>query len=335
MRPFTRCSDQAADDDPAALSVRTVFARACDPESTPLPDALRSAIVAELNREDRGPRVSLTTTLDESAPPASLDLDPSVSAWAATQRSRFAALFATAEREGCADVLVRRATLACAPLASLSGAWLQWMSEPGNAEEAVTMRVLALYAGDVGVGHPRASRGSAYLTLMQHLRVAVHAHPASQLAQDRRIADQSFYLPAVALTMSRRPDVYRGEIIGLDLCLREAGMLPPLDGVQTRLPHAIGWGALDPSRARTPDGPPARMLGPWRPRSSNQPVRPARPRSSAASRGRSARCDVGATRCTRSWTPLATRLLRWRSWCGPGPERHPPITTGSACRAGR
>ena len=257
MRPFTRCSDQAVDDDPAALSVRTVFARACDPESTPLPDALRSAIVAELNREDRGPGVSLATTLDESAPPASLGLDPSVSAWAATQRSRFAALFATAEREGCADVLARRATLACAPLASLSGAWLQWMSEPGNAEEAVTMRVLSLFAGDVGAGHPRASRGSAYLSLMQHLRVAVHAHPASQLAQDRRIADQSFYLPAVALTMSRRPDAYRGEIIGLDLCLREAGMLPPLDGVQTRLPHAIDWDALDPSRARTPDGPPA------------------------------------------------------------------------------
>ena len=48
--------------------------------------------------------------------------------------------------------------------------------------------------------------GSAYLHLMQHLRLAVHAHPASQLAQDRRIADQSFYLPAVALNMSRRPD---------------------------------------------------------------------------------------------------------------------------------
>ena len=30
---------------------------------------------------------------------------------------------------------------------SLSGAWLQWMSEPANAEEAITMRVLALFAG--------------------------------------------------------------------------------------------------------------------------------------------------------------------------------------------
>jgi len=254
MRPFARSSDQAADDDPAALSVRTVFARACDPESAPLPDALRFEIFAELNREEHGPPESQATTADESAP---LGLGPSVSAWAATQRARFAALFATAEREGCADVLVRRATLACAPLASVSGAWLQWMSEPGNAEEAVTMRALSLYAGDVGAGHPRASRGSAYLSLLQHFRVAVHAHPASQLAQDRRIADGSFYLPAVALTMSRRPNAYRGEIIGLDLCLREVGLLPPLDGVQTLLPHEIGWDALDPGCARTPDGPPA------------------------------------------------------------------------------
>ncbi|WP_406631718.1 hypothetical protein [Amycolatopsis sp. WGS_07] len=240
MRPFTRSSDQAADDDPAALSVRTVFARACEPECASLPDALRSEIVAELSRADGGPR-------DAAA----------VSEWAAAQRERFAALFATADSEGCADVLVRRAALACAPLASVSGAWLQWMSEPGNAEEAVTMRVLALYAGDVGAGHPRASRGSAYLSLLQHLRVAVHAHPASQLAQDRRIADRSFSLPAFALTMSRHPNAYRGEIIGLDLCLREAGLLPPLDGVQARHPHGIGWDALDPSLARTPDGPSA------------------------------------------------------------------------------
>jgi hypothetical protein len=204
-----------------------------------LPDALRTAIAAELDRAG--------------------DHDPgaSVSAWAAQERARFAVLFAAAESEGCADVLVRRAALACAPLASLSGAWLQWMSEPGNAEEALTMRVLSLFADDVGAGHPRASRGSAYLALLQHLRLAVHAHPVSRLAQDRRIADQSFYLPAVALTMSRLPDAYQGEIIGLDLCLREVGMLPPLDGVQKRLPYGIDWVALDPGRARTSDRGPA------------------------------------------------------------------------------
>jgi hypothetical protein len=248
MHPSTRCSEQAVGDDPVALPVRTLFTRACDPESEVQASGLQAALTAELDRachHDRGPRVPLA------------GLGPSVCAWAAAERARFAGLFATAELEGCADVLVRRASLACAPLASLSGAWLQWMSESGNAEEAVTMGVLSLFASDVGAGHPGMSRGSAYRCLMQRLRVAVHAHPASQLAQDRRIADQSFYLPAIALTMSRRPDEYRGEIIGLDLCLRTVGMLPPLDGVQARLPDATDWVALDPSRARTPDRPSA------------------------------------------------------------------------------
>jgi hypothetical protein len=238
MPPSTRCSDLPDDDGPG-LSVRAMFARACDPESASLPYELRPAVDAELDRAD-----------DDAA-------RASVRAWADGQRARFAALFVTAEQEGCADTLVRRASLACAPLATLSGAWLQWMTEPGNADEAVAMRLLALFADDVGAGHPHASRGSAYLGLLQHLRVAAHALPASRLAQDRRIGDDSFYLPAVALSMSRRPDDYRGEIIGLDLCLRETGLLPPLEGVRQRLPHAVDWVAVDPGRARMPAGPSA------------------------------------------------------------------------------
>src|SRR5262249_3863380 len=144
--------DQTTDDDSTDLSIRTVFARACDPENTPLADDLRPAIVAELDRasgydhnhdhdhdhdHERGPQARTA------------ELGVSAGAWAAAERIRFAALFAAAEREGRADVLVRQATLACAPLALLSGAWLQWMSEPGNAEEALTMQVLSLFAGDV------------------------------------------------------------------------------------------------------------------------------------------------------------------------------------------
>lgn len=229
MHPSTRCSDPAI----AGLPIRTIFTRACDPES-PAPDALRLAIEAELN----------------DAPNAGPDV---VADWAYAQRERFSGLFERAGREGCADVLARRATLACAPLAILSGAWLQWMSGPGNAEEAVTMGVLTLFASDVGAGHPAASRGHAYLDLMRYLRVAAHTQPAGQLAQDRRITDRALYLPALALTMSRDPDAYRGEIIGIDLHLREAGMLPPLDGLRSRYPEATDWTALDPGRARTPD----------------------------------------------------------------------------------
>ncbi|WP_369174199.1 iron-containing redox enzyme family protein [Streptomyces sp. R28] len=243
MPPSTPCSDRAEHDGAATLPVRTVFARACEPEDTPLADTLRSALAEELKGAGHA-------DAPRGGPAA-------VTAWADTERLRFTALFADARREGCADVLVRRAVLACAPLALVSGAWLQWLSEPGNAEEPVTLRLLALFAADVGAGHPGASRGDAHLALMRHVRVAVHARPAAALARDRRIADTSFHLPALALTMSRRPGLYRGEIIGLDLCLRAAGLPPPLAGVQDLFPEAADWAALDPGRAQAPGRSPA------------------------------------------------------------------------------
>ena len=87
-------------------------------------------------------------------------------------------------------------------------------------------------------------------------------------------------------------------------------MLPPLDGVQTRLPDATDWVALDPSRARTRVRPSAVQDRAVAASFVEWPVRPAQPRSSAASPGRSPRCDDGATRCTTSSTPLAIRLSR-------------------------
>ncbi|WP_432056811.1 iron-containing redox enzyme family protein [Streptomyces sp. bgisy022] len=243
MPPSTPCSDRAEQDGATTLPVRTVFARACEPEDTPLADTLRSALAGELDRAGHADALG--------------DGPAAVTAWADAERSQFTLLFGDALREGCADVLVRRAALACAPLSLVSGAWLQWLSEPGNAEDPVTLRLLAQFAADVGAGHPRASRGDAHLALMRRVRVAAHARPAGALARDRRVTDTAFHLPALALTMSRRPGRYRGEIIGLDLCLRAAGLLPPLAGVRGCLPDAADWAALDPGRARAPGHAPA------------------------------------------------------------------------------
>ncbi|MET8468654.1 iron-containing redox enzyme family protein [Streptomyces sp. NPDC006422] len=243
MPPSTPCSDPVEPGGSTALSVRTVYARVCEPEDTPLADTLGPALAKEL--ADAGRADAL-----RGGPAA-------VAQWAEAERARFTGLFTEARREGCADVLVRRAVLACAPLALVSGAWLQWLSEPGNAEDPVTLRLLAQFAADVGAGRPGASRGDAHLALMRRVEVAVHARPATAPTRERRIADTSFRLPALALAMSRRPDRYRGEIIGLDLCLRAAGLPPPLAAVRDLLPQAVDWAALDPGRAREPGRAPA------------------------------------------------------------------------------
>lgn len=55
MLPSTRCSDQAGGRPDSAADpgdvARTTFARASAPERSPLPDALRPAIVAEHVKE--------------------------------------------------------------------------------------------------------------------------------------------------------------------------------------------------------------------------------------------------------------------------------------------
>ncbi|URN12252.1 hypothetical protein LUW77_12880 [Streptomyces radiopugnans] len=82
------------------------------------------------------------------------------------------------------------------------------------------------------------------------LRLAENAVPVARLTGDRRIAEGAFRLPALLLAMSRRPDDFRGEILGADLCLRSVGLLPALAVVRRELPTGTDWAAVDPAEGR-------------------------------------------------------------------------------------
>ncbi|MFD3960130.1 iron-containing redox enzyme family protein [Streptomyces bacillaris] len=234
-------------------SARTVYAYATDPEAS-LPEG---RFVEEVRTAIRRATDTGAATGEDDG---SLDgLLRQAADWAAGERPRHLALVTPGQGEerpdGHDEVLVRRAVLGCAPLALLSGAWLQWLSAPGNADDPLVLRILALYASDVGAGHPAASRGSAYLELLRRLRLAENAAPAARLTGDQRIPDSAFRLPALLLAMSRRPDDFRGEILGADLCLRAVGLLPALEPVRAVLPTGADWATLDPASRRAPEGP--------------------------------------------------------------------------------
>lgn len=232
---------EVARDGPAPAD-RDLYVAAADPEGR-FPDG---AFVAALRAETQRPDTDTHT-------PADLGAGVSLAAgWGLRESARYRDLAAAAG--GAREALVRRAALGCAPLALNSGAWLQWLSSPANADDPASMSVLALYASDVGAGHPRASRGNAYLALLRALRLSENAAPAARLALDRRIADWAFRLPAALLAMSRRPDDFTPEILGADLCLRAVGLPPPLALVRDAHPHAADWAALDPGTARGADG---------------------------------------------------------------------------------
>lgn len=167
--------------------------------------------------------------------------------WASAETSRFQAVLDKSTGASDRNALVRRVLLDCAPFALVSGAWLQWACSPVNVDTEIGMRLLSLYATDIGVGRVEASRGHAYLNLLRRENLAEQAIPTARLAIDRQLGDQVFRLPALLLFMSRQPDAYLPELIGADLCLRTVGPLPPVAALRPLLGEAVDWNALDPA----------------------------------------------------------------------------------------
>lgn len=239
---------------PDGTSAKAVYARAADPEASLPGGRLVEEVRAELARVAAGEA------------PASGPVEALVAEardWAAAEAKRYLALLDLVDGDDARCVLARRAALGAAPLGMVAGAWLQWTSDPGNADDGDVLSVLAVYASDVGAGSPRASRGDAYLALLRRLGRSEFAVPAARLTLDQRVPAGAFYLPALLLAMSRRPDDFAAELVGADLCLRSAGMLPALALVEAVDPAAADWEALDPATARLDDGPGAveRLLG--------------------------------------------------------------------------
>lgn len=219
---------------------RRLYARAADSEAIIPGGELIDVVRTEMLLACPDTRQPLDSLIREAAD------------WSSAAAERFQAMGELADRDG-RHLLIRRAALGWAPLGLASGAWLQWLTSPGTGDVPLILRILALYASDVGAGHPGAARHNAYLGLLRQLRVSENAVPLARLAGDPRIADTAFRLPALLLLMSRRPGDFCEELIGGDLCLRAVGLPPPLALARGEL--QADWAAIDYSGAR--DGGPS------------------------------------------------------------------------------
>ncbi|REE96250.1 iron-containing redox enzyme family protein [Thermomonospora umbrina] len=204
---------------------RTLYLRALDPEG-PLPLG---------TEETRRLRAALADVPEDGEGPDAL-IDE-VRRWGAEETERFRGVLTE-------EAAARCVLLNCAPLALSAGAWLQWLSSAGNGEQERSLRILALYASDVGVGYPRADRGGDYRALLRRHRIEEET-PGVRLAAAERIESFSFRLPGLLLAMSRLPDEFLPEIMGADLCLRAVGVPPPLAALDDRTTAGTDARALD------------------------------------------------------------------------------------------
>jgi hypothetical protein len=221
--------------DGADSAFRRVYARSADPEASIPGGDLVELVRSELRRTTAAPARPLDDLMRDAAD------------WSSATAERFEAVGDSADQDG-RRLALRRVALGWAPLGVAAGAWLQWMTSPGNADATLPLRTLALYASDIGAGRPGAARGSVYLNLLRKLHASEYAVPLARLPGDMRIRDAAFRLPAVLLLMSRRPDDFGPEIVGADLCLRAVGFPPPLATARSQI--RADWAAIDYSLAR-------------------------------------------------------------------------------------
>jgi hypothetical protein len=130
------------------------------------------------------------------------------------------------------------------PMAAVLGATLHSLSAPDVFEDTTHLRLLALYAEDVGVGVPNSGRYEWFHQTMREVGFAEECLSRIELVQGSSAPDACFAAPATLLALSRRPDEYAFELLGIDLCFRSVGLLAPWAWVR-ELTLAGQWDRLD------------------------------------------------------------------------------------------
>lgn len=191
---------------------REAFRRCTSPELFISADQI-NRLVAEVGSSDA----------DVSAPPLATTL-AEVEIWSGRRSADYAAI-ANPSTEA-ARLLTHAVLRQSAPFASSLGAWLQGMSAPGVFEDDAYLKVLALFADDIGVGHAQSSRYDEFTSLAKYHRRSELAVAASELAAQHSIRDHMFALPTALLAMTRRSDQFAPMIVGIDVVMRTVGLLP-------------------------------------------------------------------------------------------------------------
>ncbi|ERM15479.1 hypothetical protein L585_04215 [Pantoea ananatis BRT175] len=117
------------------------------------------------------------------------------------------------------------------PMISVQGACFQGLSAPGVFEDSHQLALMAILSEDIGGGAIHATRFDAFrawLVRKEHHNLTISY---DDIAETELTSDNTFQLPALLLSMSRRSDRFSDELIGVDWVFRQVDILPPLFGL--------------------------------------------------------------------------------------------------------
>ncbi|MFT7115859.1 MAG: hypothetical protein ACI9I0_001066 [Rhodoferax sp.] len=189
-------------------------------------DRWRQLYRSALNPEGFLDDETLNCLLGDGEPIALVQLERQIDHWQGQEAEAYAVAAAAAADRHNTHAFARALAVYSAPMASVLGCWLQGMSAPGVFEDAAQLKIMQLFAHDVGVGYPEASRAHHFKALLGQLQLTAYALAPAQLATLPKLSDEAFELPAMLLALSRRSDVFGDVLCGIDWALRTVGLCP-------------------------------------------------------------------------------------------------------------
>ncbi len=185
------------------------------------PDGLRAQIASRAAGEPAEPGLTGQAALTASAGVVRARLQAVRDGF-----DRLAADLASDPRAG--QAVRAKAALESTPLLMAVPYLLHRICGSWNNESRHAMAALRIHAADVGVGHAGASRAHRHAQLLRRH----HPHDAGedilQTGDDTRISDGAFNLAAALVVLGHFPESLAGEILGINLYLRQCGLLPSL-----------------------------------------------------------------------------------------------------------
>lgn len=168
----------------------------------------------------------LNDLLGTCEPTPLAQLSQQIDHWQERQATAYATAAKAAFDQNNTQAFAQALAVYSAPMASVLGCWLQGMSAPGVFEDPAQLKIMQLFAHDVGVGYPEASRADHFKALLGQLQLSAYALVPAQLATLPDLGDDGFELPAMLLALSRRSDEFGDELCGIDWALRAVGLCP-------------------------------------------------------------------------------------------------------------
>jgi hypothetical protein len=115
-------------------------------------------------------------------------------------------------------------TLKLAPLLLIDGAWLQGFSHIQFASSRITGLLFKTYWDELGAGRYDMNHPKIYRELLSQMGIQLPPTGSMAFAYHERLPEQSFWLPVLWLCLSKLPETFLPEILGINLAIELSGL---------------------------------------------------------------------------------------------------------------